>query len=92
MPVASVALAMSDPCLFHGCMLLSAVHLSWMSHPIDEIHEAYLHHKLEAISLVNGKLTDPVESRSDATVGAIACLAVSEARFCNRFPYVGADG
>ena len=74
----SVALALSDIRLFHGCMLLAAVHLFWLEHPVDVIHEAFLHHKLEAISLVTSHLEDPIESRSDATVGAIACLALSE--------------
>lgn len=78
-------MALSDVRLFHGSMLLAAVHMFWLGHPLETIHEAYLHHKLEAISLLTSHLDDPLESRSDATVCSIACLALSEVRMTVKF-------
>ena len=74
----SVTLAIRDPALFHGALLLAGMHWHWLNGDVAVIQETYLYHKLEAIRLVNDQLADPNTSHSDSVIGTIACLALAE--------------
>jgi hypothetical protein len=74
----SVAMAMADPSIFHGCLLLAGMHWYWINGDVTLIRETYLHHKLEVIRLVNEQLAVAGASSSDSVIGAIACLALAE--------------
>ena len=69
---------MRDPALFHGSMMLAGMHWFWLNGDVSRIQEAYLHHKLEALRLVNEQLADPSAQNSDNLVATIACLALAE--------------
>ncbi|CAK7231482.1 hypothetical protein SCUCBS95973_007933 [Sporothrix curviconia] len=70
-------MTMQDPGLFRGCLLLSAMHYSWIhGGSLGDVEETYLYHKVEAIHLVNEKIGDPASSELCANV--IAALALSE--------------
>ncbi|CAK7210620.1 hypothetical protein SBRCBS47491_000834 [Sporothrix bragantina] len=74
---ACIAMTMQDPGLFRGCLLLSAMHYSWIhGGSLGDAEETYLYHKVEAIHLVNEKIGDPASSELCANV--IAALALSE--------------
>jgi hypothetical protein len=84
--VDSVELALSDPALFHGALLLAGMHWYWINGDLAVIQETYLYHKLEAIRLVNEQLADPSTSSGDSAMGTIACLALAEVSRRLRLP------
>jgi hypothetical protein len=45
------------------------------------MEETYLHHKVEAMRVVNNQLGDPVASSSDDCLYLVASLALSEVSF-----------
>lgn len=68
--------AISDEALFHATMLHSAGHNAMLSGNYDLADPFQL--KLEAVRLVNRRLNDPVQSISDLTIAAVACLVLFE--------------
>ncbi len=78
----SVAIALSDPCTFRACLLMTALNYSWLSRPGSlhsaDMEETYLHHKLEAMRLVNERISDPVQGRTDGCLSLISALALVE--------------
>ncbi len=56
------------------------MHYSWMEGSLDAMEETYLHHKLEAMRLVNEQIGDPVLSTSDGCINTITALALTEVR------------
>jgi hypothetical protein len=71
--------AITDPALFHGTMLHSAAHNAMLSGNTDLADPIQM--KWEATRLVNQRLSDPVLSISDVTMGAVVCLVLFEVRF-----------
>ncbi len=72
-----VPFSMSDPCVFHGLLLLSARSFAKVS--VDtSYHVTALAHKTECIRLVNEALGVPGKRISDATIAAVLMLAVEE--------------
>lgn len=72
-----VPFSMSDPCVFHGLLLLSARSFAKVSGDTS-FHITALAHKTECIRLVNEALGIPGKQTSDATVAAVLMLAVEE--------------
>ncbi|KAI1874409.1 hypothetical protein JX265_004617 [Neoarthrinium moseri] len=70
--------ALSNPALLHGALLLSATRWTWYSGSMETIQKSFLHHKLEAIQIVNDRLQDPMDMGSDTTITSIAALAMAE--------------
>lgn len=68
--------AITDPALFHGTMLHAAMHHRLVHGGNDEAEQLQL--KRDTIMIVNGRLEDPVLSRSDVTIGAVVCLVLLE--------------
>jgi membrane protein insertase Oxa1/YidC/SpoIIIJ len=58
--------------------MLAGMHLYWLHGNVLQVQETYIHHKLEAIRLVNEQLANPNTSSSDGVIGTIACLALAE--------------
>ena len=56
------------------------MHYSWIAGSFDGMEETYLHHKLEAIRVVNEQISDPVLGTSDACIDTIVVLALVEVR------------
>jgi hypothetical protein len=71
--------AITDPALFHGTMLHSAAHNAMLYGNTDLADPIQM--KWEATRLVNQRLSDPVLSISDVTMGAVVCLVLFEVRF-----------
>ncbi len=69
---------MHGPGTFRACLLLSAMHYSWLEGSLEGMEETYLHHKLEAMRLVNEQIGDPVLNTSDGCINTIAALAMAE--------------
>jgi hypothetical protein len=75
-----VGFAMSDPGLFHGCILLAA--MNWYrnvktpSTRGPDIRQTYLYHKVRAIALVKDRLAQPEGAAH--IVDVIALLALVE--------------
>ncbi|KAH9208759.1 hypothetical protein DL95DRAFT_467444 [Leptodontidium sp. 2 PMI_412] len=61
--------AITDPALFHGIMLHTAMHHRLVHGENDEAEQ--LQFKGNTIKMVEGRLEDPVLSRSDDTIGAV---------------------
>ncbi|KAK4162398.1 hypothetical protein QBC43DRAFT_321866 [Cladorrhinum sp. PSN259] len=82
-----VGIAFSSPGTFRACLIMSALHYSWISGPqalqTGEMEETYLLHKLEAMRLVNEQLADPVLCTSDGCLSLIAALALAESGMGN---------
>jgi hypothetical protein len=68
----------TDQAMVHTGLLLAASH--WIKSGGDRnlIYNAFYHHKIEAIRLVNEGLGDQQRAISDGIVGAVACLAILE--------------
>lgn len=77
-----VSIALSSPGTFRACLLMTSLNYSWLSAPgslhTTDMDETYLHHKLEAMRLVNEQLGDPAQSISDGCLSLIAALALVE--------------
>lgn len=69
-------MVLQDAGLFRGCILLTAMHYSWIYGGLGDMEETYLYHKVEAIRLVNENISDPAWSELCANV--IAALALAE--------------
>jgi len=68
--------ALSDVVLLHGTLLVSAWHLAVLhKRPMSK---AYYLHRGEAIRLVNKRLPDSIMAANDGTIGAIACLLITD--------------
>ena len=80
-----MGIAMSGSGTFRACILLAAMHLSWMEGYLGSMRETYLHHKLEAMRLVNEQISDPVLSTSDGCINTIAALAITEVSLGDAF-------
>lgn len=68
--------AITDPALFHATMLHAAAHHMFLSRSGDLSEQWRL--KRETIALVNQSLSDPIQSVSDVTIGAVVCLVLFE--------------
>ncbi|CAK7199404.1 hypothetical protein SEUCBS139899_002084 [Sporothrix eucalyptigena] len=74
---ACIAMVMQDAGLFRSCLLLTAMHYSWIhGGSLGDVEETYLYHKVEAIRLVNENIGNPESSEMCANV--IAALALAE--------------
>lgn len=77
-----VSISLSSPATFRACLLMTSLNYSWLSAPgslhTTDMEETYLHHKLEAMRLVNEQLGDPAQSISDGCLSLIAALALVE--------------
>ncbi|KAK4229283.1 hypothetical protein QBC38DRAFT_120357 [Podospora fimiseda] len=79
-----VGIAFSNPGTFRACLIMSALHFSWLSggpqalQQGSEMEETYLLHKLEAMRLVKKQLADPERCTSDSCLSLIAALALAE--------------
>ncbi|KAK5659252.1 hypothetical protein OQA88_1344 [Cercophora sp. LCS_1] len=77
-----VSIALSNPGTFRACLLMTALNYSWLSAPgslhSTDMEETYLHHKLQAMRLVNEQLADPAQNISDGCLSLIAALALVE--------------
>lgn len=71
-----IAMVLQDAGLFRACLLLAAMHYSWINGSLADMEETYLYHKVEAIRLVNEHISDPAWSEMCANV--IAALALAE--------------
>ncbi|KAF4637994.1 hypothetical protein G7Y89_g74 [Cudoniella acicularis] len=72
-----IPFSMSDPCVFHGLLLLSARSFAKLS--LDtSYHITALKHKVGCIHLVNQGLGIPGKQTSDAIIAAVLMLAVEE--------------
>ena len=78
-------LALSDAALFHTIMCSSSLYLDIASGSAESPH--IIIHKMEAIHLINAKLQDS-SGVSDATIGAVAFLAIVEVCHCSAAIYV----
>lgn len=72
-----VPFSISDRCVFHGLLLLSARSFAKISGDMS-YHVTALTHKAECIRLVNEALGNPRRATSDATIAAVLMLAVEE--------------
>jgi Fungal specific transcription factor domain len=72
-----IPFSISDPCVFHGLLLLSARSYAETSGDIT-YHITALTHKSECIRLVNEALGIPGRATSDAIIAAVLMLAVEE--------------
>jgi len=68
--------AITDLALFHATMLHAAAHHMFLSRSGDLSEQRRL--KGETIELVNHRLSDPIQSVSDVTIGAVVCLVLFE--------------
>jgi hypothetical protein len=71
--------AASDAALLHGSLVLAAS--NWMKLCSDQrafIEPTFYQHKTEVLRIINERLGDRSVATSDATVGAVACLVISE--------------
>ncbi|KAL6900558.1 hypothetical protein GGI43DRAFT_405727 [Trichoderma evansii] len=64
---------------FRSFLLLAGIHHVWAGGSLQAIEETMLHHKLEAIRVVNGMIGDPLLSQSDTCISAMVGLAMVEA-------------
>jgi hypothetical protein len=80
MKTVHVPFSISDRCVFHGLLLLSARSFAKVSGDMS-YHVTALTHKTECIRLVNEALGNPRRATSDATVAAVLMLAVEEVSF-----------
>lgn len=69
-------LAMADPALFHAILCSSSLYLD-IATGSRESSQSIIH-KIEAIRLINAQLKESSQL-SDATIGAVASLAIVEA-------------
>ncbi|KAL7928194.1 hypothetical protein V8C35DRAFT_285445 [Trichoderma chlorosporum] len=79
-PNSSLAgLVMHDAATFRSFILIAGIHHVWSGGSLQSIEETMLHHKLEAIRVVNGMIGDPLLCQSDACITSMAGLAMVEA-------------
>ncbi|UKZ74836.1 hypothetical protein TrVFT333_002506 [Trichoderma virens FT-333] len=79
-PNSSLAgLVMQNAATFRSFLLIAGIHHVWSGGSLESIEETMLHHKLEAIRVVNGMISDPLLCRSDACITSIVGLAMVEA-------------
>lgn len=64
---------------FRSFLLIAGIHHVWAGGSLQAIEETMLHHKLEAIRVVNGMIGDPLLSQSDTCISAMVGLAMVEA-------------
>ncbi|KAK0625440.1 hypothetical protein B0T17DRAFT_617530 [Bombardia bombarda] len=81
----TVGLALNNPGVFRGSLLMAALHNSWLSYsnsgsPLhnSDMQQTYIYHKLEAMRQINVQIADPVMCTSDECIGLIAALAMAE--------------
>lgn len=72
-----VPFSISEPCVLHGLLLLSARSFAQISGDMS-YHVTALAHKTQCISLVNKALGNKKTAISDATIAAVLMLAVEE--------------
>lgn len=65
---------------FRSFLLIAGIHHVWAGGSLQAIEETMLHHKLEAIRVVNGMIGDPLLSQSDTCISAMVGLAMVEVR------------
>ncbi|KAM0513722.1 hypothetical protein ACHAPE_007548 [Trichoderma viride] len=79
-PNASLAgLVTHNAATFRSFLLIAGIHHVWAGGSLQAVEETMLHHKLEAIRIVNGMIGDPVLSQSDTCISAMVGLAMVEA-------------
>ena len=71
-----MAVAASDPAMFHATLCLVALHKVQTSG--EPRTRSYFWHRGEAIRLISQNLADPEQATSDATIGAVAVLSASD--------------
>ncbi|KAL6786359.1 hypothetical protein J3E68DRAFT_447289 [Trichoderma sp. SZMC 28012] len=72
-------LVMHNAATFRSFLLIAGIHHVWSGGSLQAIEETMLHHKLEAIRVVNGMIGDPVLCHSDACITSMVSLAMVEA-------------
>jgi hypothetical protein len=70
--------ALTDEGLMNCAILLAADHFMLLGGNRVIAEPAFYHHKLEAIRIVNERLGNPQMATSEATVGMVACLTLTE--------------
>ncbi|KAM0255734.1 hypothetical protein ACHAQJ_005488 [Trichoderma viride] len=79
-PNASLAgLVTHNAATFRSFLLIAGIHHVWAGGSLQAIEETMLHHKLEAIRVVNGMIGDPLLCHSDTCVVSMVGLAMVEA-------------
>jgi hypothetical protein len=71
-------LAISDAALLHAALVVSASHLMSLGGLSGISSPTMYFHKIEAIKIVNERMSDPKGAVQDATMGAVACLTILE--------------
>lgn len=71
---------MHNAATFRSFLLIAGIHHVWSGGSLQAIEETMLHHKLEAIRVVNGMIGDPVLCHSDACITSMVSLAMVEVR------------
>lgn len=71
-------MALSDPALLHGCIMLAANHWVLLGGDLARVASAFYSHKIGVLKLVNERLGSMDTAKTDGTVGAIACLILTE--------------
>ena len=71
-------LATSDVALLHTTILLSANHWIRTGRDPSVVSATLLHHKVEAIRIINERLDDNSMAVLDGTIGAVASMALAE--------------
>ena len=70
--------AVSDEGLTHCAILLAADHFMLLGGSRTIAMSVFYQHKVEAIRIVNERLSDPELATADGTVGTVACLTIAE--------------
>jgi hypothetical protein len=68
--------AATDPALFHATLSIVSQHEAFMRR--EPPSRAFYFHRGEAIRILTTRIGDPVEAVSDATIGAVAVLSVTD--------------
>jgi hypothetical protein len=71
-------MALSDPALLHGCIMLAANHWVLLGGDLARVASAFYSHKIGALRLINERLGSIDTAKRDGTVGSIACLVLAE--------------
>ncbi|KAL6689668.1 hypothetical protein J3F84DRAFT_398957 [Trichoderma pleuroticola] len=72
-------LVMQNAATFRSFLLIAGIHHVWSGGSLQAIEETMLHHKLEAIRVINGMIGDPLLCHSDACIISMVSLAMVEA-------------
>ncbi|KIW47688.1 uncharacterized protein PV06_00357 [Exophiala oligosperma] len=74
-----ISIALMDPAIIHATLCLVAIHRRDIFS--ISLSKDYFNHRGLAMKIVAGRLNDPAQAVSDATVGAVAILSSSDHHF-----------